>query len=63
MTLERLTINVNMAPRFVPESPAIAVASVESLFVSLPVEFSGRSKNAISCLAMVRRDSCRTRRT
>ena len=40
----------------------MAVASVESIVVSEPVECSGRSKNAISCLMIVLKDSYRTRR-
>src|SRR5277367_40650 len=42
--LTRSTINAKIVPRLVPERPAIAVASWDNIFVSLPVEFSGRSK-------------------
>ena len=52
-----------MEPRLRPERPDMAVASVESMVVSDPVECSGRSKNAISCLIMALKDSNRTRRT
>jgi hypothetical protein len=40
----------------------MAVASWDNIVVSVPVECSGRSKNAISCLMIERNDWNRTRR-
>ena len=54
--LVKFTNTVKMEPRLTPDKPAIAVASVESMVVSEPVECSGRSKNAISCLMIARKD-------
>ena len=61
--LVKFTRTVKMEPRLTPERPDMAVASVDNIVVREPVECSGRSKNAISCLRIARKDSNRTRRT
>jgi hypothetical protein len=63
MTLTMSTTSCRIVPRFWPDRAAMAVASVDNMFVNLPVEFSGRSKYPISCRVIFRRDWWRTRRT
>jgi hypothetical protein len=61
--LIKLTRTVRIEPTFIPERPAMAVASLDNIVVRDPVECSGRSKNAISCLRIALNDSNRTLRT
>ena len=54
--LVKFTSTVRIEPRLTPDRPDIAVASVDNIVVKIPVLCSRRSKKAVSCRIIDRKE-------